>query len=145
MAGFKLGITSGGMTLLTKGLSGSEVRFTSIVLGDGSYAGSIADASAVLSAKAVLPISRIARKSGQVTVKGVLRFGAVEEGFVWREVGLTALDPDTGKEVLYAYGTGGSDYIPGADEATLDERSVQLTVLVSEVENITAELDPSAI
>lgn len=145
MAGFKLGITSGGMTLLTKGLAGSEVRFVSIVMGDGSYAGSIADASAVLSGKAVLPISRITRRNGQVTVKGVLHFGAVEEGFIWREVGLMAIDPDTGKEVLYAYGTGGSDYIPGADEATLDERSVQLTVLVSEAENITAELDPSAI
>ena len=145
MAGFQLGITSGGMELLTRGLAGSEVRFTSILMGDGSYSGSISEAASVLSPKVALPISRLTRKNSQVTVKGVLQFGAVEEGFTWREVGLMALDPDTGKEVLYAYGTGGSDYIPGASEATRDERAVQLTVLVSAAENITADLDSSAV
>ena len=33
-------------------------------------------------------------------MKGVLRFGAVAEGFTWREVGLMAADPDTGAEVV---------------------------------------------
>lgn len=145
MAGFQFGITGSGMALVTKGISGKEIRFTSVVLGDGICSGGIADAKAMVSAKKALPIIRIARKGDQVTVKAVLRFGEVESGFTWREVGLMALDPDSGAEVLYAYGTGGSDYIPGAGEATLDERAVQLTVMVSSADNITALLSPSAI
>ncbi|MBR6790966.1 MAG: phage tail protein [Oscillospiraceae bacterium] len=145
MAGFQLGITAGGMELLAKGITGKEIRFRSILMGDGSYSGSVSEAAGMVSEKAVLPVSGLVRKENQVTVKGVLRFGETAEGFTWREVGLTAIDPDDGEEVLYAYGFGGSDYISGAGEAALDERVIQLTVLVSSAEQVTAELDASAV
>ncbi len=147
MAAFQLSITQKGMDLLAKGLSGSEIRFLSLVMGDSAYTGSLTAVTAVISPRMTLPISRLIPGSGQVTVKGVLRFGEVEEGFFWREIGLMARDPDTEAEVLYAYGNTGAegDYIPGAGEATLDERVIQLTVAVGEASSVTAQLDPSAL
>lgn len=147
MAGFQIGVTDAGMELLGKGLAGGEICFTGIQMGDGVFNGNIAAATALVSPKATLPISRLIRKSAQVTLKGVLKFGAVPTGFTWREVGLLAKDPDSGAEVLYAYGVSSSqgDYIPGAAEATLDERTIQLTVLVAGTEQVTALLDPSAV
>lgn len=146
MAGFQFGITNAGMELLTKGLAGSEIRFTGIRMGDGVPTGSLTAMTALASQKAELPITRMIRKSGQVTLKGMLRAGQAAQGFTWRELGLTAADPDTGAEVLYAYGyASDGDYIPGAGESTLDERAIQLTVLVAGAEQVTAQLDPTAL
>lgn len=146
MAGFQIAITEAGLGLLAEGLSGGSITFTGIQLGDGTHSGSLQTAAALHALKAALPISRMFRRGSQVTLKGTLRFGQVEEGFYWREIGLTAKG-SSGTEILYAYGISGSsaDYIPGSAEATLDERTIQLTVAVAGTGQVTAVLDPSAL
>ncbi len=146
MAGFQITITEAGLGLLAEGLSGGSITFTGIHLGDGVHSGSLQNVPALHALRASLPISRLFRRGNQVTLKGTLRFGQVEDGFYWRELGLTAKG-ENGAEVLYAYGISGSnaDYIPGASEATLDERVIQLTVAVAGTGQVTAVLDPSAL
>ena len=55
--------------------------------------------------------------------------------------------PRAGADILYAYGNAGEegDYIPGADETTLNERVLQLTVAVGSTENVTAQIGGSGI
>jgi hypothetical protein len=147
MANFQMTITSAGLSLLARGLTGDGIRFTEMVMGDAAYSGSAAAVSEVISPQYTLTINRMTRKNDQVTLRSVLSFREVETGFHWRELGLYAADPDGGKDILYAYGNAGADgdYIPGADEATLNERLIQLTVAVASAPDVTAAVDGSGI
>ena len=84
-------------------------------------------------------------RADSATIKAVLEYRELESGFTWTEVGVLAKDPDTQENVLYAYGYAGSqgDYIPGASEATLNEKTIQLTTLVSETADIDAVIQSS--
>lgn len=147
MANFQMTVTDGGLKLLAESMTGEGLHFTKMEMGDAAYSGNLAAVTAVVSPRCQLELSHMARSGDQVTFKSVLAFREVEEGFQWRELGLYARDPSSGQDVLYAYGNAGNegDYIPGADEATLNERVIQLTVAVASTPNITAELSGSGI
>lgn len=147
MANFQITITSAGLSLLARGMTGDGIHFTSMVMGDAAYSGSAAAVTQVISPRYTLTLNRMTRQGEQVTLRSVLSFREVETGFHWRELGLYAENPDGGSDILYAYGNAGEDgdYIPGKDEATLNERLIQLTVAVATVPEVTANVDGSGI
>lgn len=75
----------------------------------------------------------------------MLDYTSITEDFQWKEVGLFALNPDTGAEILYCYGNAGSkgDWITGGTSATA--KSINMTALVSSVASVTAVIDNTAI
>lgn len=147
MANFEMTITSAGLALLARSLTGDGIKFTAMVMGDAAYSGSAGAVTQVISPRYTLTLSRMTRENGQVTLRSVLAFRDVETGFTWRELGLYAENPDGGADILYAYGNAGNngDYIPGAQEATLNERLIQLTVAVDQAAEVSAVVDGSGI
>lgn len=145
MANFTLGITGDGLALLTKAMAGKTLTFTGVQLGSGSYSGSVSAATGLVAPEVTLPITSMVHRADSATIKAVLEYRELESGFTWTEVGVLAKDPDTQENVLYAYGYAGSqgDYIPGASEATLNEKTIQLTTLVSETADIDAVIQSS--
>lgn len=146
MADFNMTVTVYGLKLLTDALAGKMVTLTGIHLGSGSYTGNLSAATQLVQEQIALPLDKIIKGDNQITAKSVLQFKTVETGFVWTEVGLYAKESD-GPEILYAYGYAGNkgDYIPGADEATLNEKVIRLTMLSSNEANIVAEVDGSTV
>ena len=147
MANFQMTITDAGLALLAAGMDGEALCFTKFIMGDAAYSGNLAQVTQVVSPRFTLPIGQITRRDSQVTIKGILTFRSVSTGFTWRELGLYAKDPSGGEDILYAYGNAGEsgDYIPGSDEATLNERVIQLTVAVASSPDVTAEISGSGI
>lgn len=146
MADFNMTVTVSGLKLLTDALAGKMVTLTGIHLGSGSYNGNLSAATQLVQEQIALPLDKIIKGDNQITAKSVLQFRMVETGFIWTEVGLFAKELD-GPEILYAYGYAGNkgDYIPGADEATLNEKVIRLTMLSSNEANIVAEVDGSTV
>ena len=146
MADFNMTVTVSGLKLLTDALAGKMVTLTGIHLGSGSYTGNLSAATQLVQEQIALPLDKIIKGDNQITAKSVLQFRTVETGFIWTEVGLFAKESD-GPEILYAYGYAGNkgDYIPGADEATLNEKVIRLTMLSSNEANIVAEVDGSTV
>lgn len=146
MADFNMTVTVSGLKLLTDALGGKMVTLTGIHLGSGSYNGNLSAATQLVQEQIALPLDKIIKGDNQITAKSVLQFRTVETGFIWTEVGLFAKESD-GPEILYAYGYAGNkgDYIPGADEATLNEKVIRLTMLSSNEANIVAEVDGSTV
>ena len=146
MADFNMTVTVSGLKLLTDALAGKMVTLTGIHLGSGSYTGNLSAATQLVQEQIALPLDKIIKGNNQITAKSVLQFRTVETGFIWTEVGLFAKESD-GPEILYAYGYAGNkgDYIPGADEATLNEKVIRLTMLSSNEANIVAEVDGSTV
>ena len=135
-------ITPKGMELLTKALAGETLEFTSIHLGDGKFEGDIGLAESMVSIKQVLPINKISRKGSQVTLSATLRIEDITSDFHWSEVGIYARGQD-GIEILYMYGyTDKTSYI---SKDALNEKLIQVTVMVSNVAEVTALVDDSLI
>lgn len=147
MANFQMTITEAGLSLIASGMDGETICFTHFMMGDSAYSGDLSQVTGVITPKFTLPIGQITRRDNQVTIKGILTFRLVQTGFTWRELGLYVKDPAGGSDILYAYGNAGEegDYIPGADETTLSERVLQLTVAVGSASEVTAEIGGSGI
>ena len=149
MANFTVAVTDAGLALTAQALAGGQaITFTALQMGSGSYTGGdLSQATELLQLEHELELTSVMRSGNQVTVKATLAFRTVLTGFTWREIGLMAQNPAGGEDILYAYGYAGdqSDYIPGASEATLNERVIQLTVLVAEAAEVTAVVDGSVI
>ena len=146
MANFQVTVTKKGLALLAAGMEGGSVRFTRMVMGESGYSGELSAVGKVIGPKKSLSIRGISRKDSQVTLRSILSFQEVEEGFDWKEIGLYA-DGGSGEEILYAYGNAGEkgDYIPGSKEATLNERIIQITVSVGNAANVTAQISGSGV
>ncbi len=106
MANFQVTVTKKGLALLAAGMEGGSVRFTRMVMGESGYSGELSAVGKVIGPKKSLSIRGISRKDSQVTLRSILSFQEVEEGFDWKEIGLYA-DGGSGEEILYAYGNAG--------------------------------------
>ena len=139
MAQFHLKLTEGGVALLAKAAAGKPLSFQKMVMGDGNYSGDPAAMEAVISPKKELSIYRLSRNGNKVSVRSVLTLNQVTAPFWWRELGLYAADPDGGGLVLAAYGNAmdKADYI--AAGGVLEERIVDVSLMVDTAAQITAE------
>ena len=139
MAQFHLKLTEGGVALLAKAAAGKPLSFQKMVMGDGNYSGDPAAMKAVISPKKELSIYRLSRSGNRISVRSVLTLNQAATPFWWRELGLYAADPDGGESVLAAYGNAmdKADYI--AAGGVLEERIVDVSLMVNTAAQITAE------
>ena len=100
-------LTTAANEIIFKVLSGKTLNFTRMAVGDGfSYDINAAkNYTALVNEVLSLDITKIETSSlSSVRVTSAFKNTDAEKEFYYREVGLYAQDPDTGKEILYAYG-----------------------------------------
>ena len=100
-------LTTAANEIIFKVLSGKTLNFTRMAVGDGfSYDTNAAkNYTALVNEVLSLDITKIETSSlSSVRVTSAFKNTDTEKEFYYREVGLYAQDPDTGKEILYAYG-----------------------------------------
>lgn len=145
MANFPaLKMTAAGRVLQAKAQTGQELKFSRVGLGDGTLAGSLDALLALVAEKKSLSIrDHKATGDGTSILQVIATNEGLASGFYIREVGLFALDPDTGEELLYSYTNAGaeSDFLPGAGGAITYEGLFDLITVVGNAENVTAVID----
>lgn len=146
MAEFSLKLTQGGAELLAKAKLGKQLNFKYITLGSGVYEGNPQEATAFVNKVIDLNIQEKTRKDTVAFLKATLTYNAVPDGFVWTELGVIAIDPDTQEEVLYMYDAIDiGEVIPPATSATQIEKVIQVASYVSNAPNISVVIDESLI
>ena len=100
-------LTNAASELISKVLSGKTLNFTRMAVGDGfSYDATAAkDYTALVNEVLSIDITKSETLSASsVKVTSAFKNTDALKEFYYREVGLFAQDPDTGEEILYAYG-----------------------------------------
>lgn len=100
-------LTTAASDLMSKTISGKTLNFTRMAVGDGfSYDITLAkDYKALVNEVLNLDITKKETLSpSSVRITAAFKNTDSQKEFYYREVGLYAQDPDTGEEVLYAYG-----------------------------------------
>lgn len=143
-----LNFTNKGKELQTKGLTGTQINFTRIAVGDGTLTNQvIANMSSLI--HEVKSIDIIILKNtldGKATIGGILSNQSMVTGFYWRELGLFAHDPDLG-EILYCYGNAGAlaEYISASGGADILEKQINIVAIVGNATNISATINNSLV
>lgn len=100
-------LTNAAAELIPKILNGKTLNFTRMAVGDGfSYDENVAKGFTTL-VNEVLSLNITKKEienSSTVKITSAFTSSDLQKEFYYREVGLFAQDPDTGKEILYAYG-----------------------------------------
>lgn len=141
-------LTTSGRNLLTKAMTGKELRFTRGACGDGVLApnGEPYELSRLISEKQSLAIQSInATRTGTCEVVLEVSNQDLIFGYFVREYGLFARDPDTGQEVLYAYANKGDlcGYLETFDGTNPINYTLSLIAVVEQSPNITAIINNS--
>ncbi|MBP1926837.1 hypothetical protein J2Z76_002707 [Sedimentibacter acidaminivorans] len=135
--------TNLGKNLQAKSMTGSELRFTKIVIGDGELgSGSILDLRNVVHEIKSLEITKLkSTPDGKAILGTKFDNNTISVGFYWREIGVFAMDPDIG-EILYCYGNAGTnaDYIPASGGAQVIEKVIDLPIIIGNATNVTATI-----
>lgn len=141
-------ITEQGYDLLRLTFFGGKIRLTKIVMGDGFLTDGteIREMTDMVSPAVVLPISDIEKYRGSVVVTGIFHPEQTEIEFYYREIGLYADNPETGEEILFAYGNCGTDaeLIYPSGSSTLVEKTIQLAIITGRTETIEAYIPSDA-
>lgn len=135
-------ITSKGLELLSAALAGGKLEFTRIVMGDGTYDGDSVLIESLVSQKQSLDIKSITRKGSQVILSTTLVQLAITQDFYWKEIGVYAKGSD-GTELLYIYGSATDKSFISKD--MLNEKMINIGVLVSNAKNVTATINNSLV
>lgn len=138
-------LTNSAAALISKVLSGKTLNFTRMAVGDGfCYDTEVAKGYTKL-VNEVLSLD-ITKKETQspssVRITSVLTNTDAQKEFYYREVGLYAQDPDTGEEVLYAYGNrnDAAEYITPAG-STIITKQLIFVIAVGDSANVTFNLN----
>jgi hypothetical protein len=136
--------TNAGRTLLAKAITGTELHFTRVAVGDGTLpdGADIYEMTGLVHPVKELPISSIKVTTvGQATVTALLSNEGLQMGFFVREIGIFADDPDEG-EILYAYTNAGGypDYMPGQDGADIIQSLISFVTVIDNAQNVTAQI-----
>ena len=141
-------LTANGYELLGKAIAGKELRFTRIMLGDAN--GETPDEETQYNMNALIhpqfeaAITQVQHTGGgTMAVRCRVTNVEVEDGFRIAEVGLFALDPDTGEELMYCYRNSGiaSDWMPSGDGSVLWDLVFTVITVIDKATNITAVID----
>lgn len=137
-------LTEKGRELLAKGLSGEKITFTKMAIGDGSTTTNAREMEALANQITTLPILNInAKKNGTCEINALLTNKSVTTGFYIKELGIFAHGNDN-IEVLYAYNVSTSpDFVPPFSANNVVEIEYVDTIIVDQVANVTAVIDPS--
>ena len=137
-------ITEAGRNLIAKGLTGDTITFTKMQLGDGTTSNDGRTMTALVSTKADLPIIGLSNTgTGIAELRFLINNKDITTGFYIKEVGVFAKGSD-GVEVLYAYNVSPNpDFIPPFSANNIIEIEYVDSIIVDQVANITASIDPS--
>ncbi|MDO4720484.1 MAG: phage tail protein [Peptostreptococcaceae bacterium] len=140
-------LTKKGLLLEAKVHAGTKLEFTKAKVGDGILddIDRIFDMTDLISFKKEFPINSVTANAGKTsaTVEVIINNKNIDEGFILREVGIYANDPDEG-EILYAVRNSGvqGDYLPEASVSHVD-LIMSLTMAVGNAENVLIQYDDS--
>lgn len=137
-------LTEKGRELLAKGLSGETITFTKMAIGDGTSLTSERERTALVNQITTLPILNInAKGNGTCEINALLTNKSVTTGFYIKELGIFAHGNDN-VEILYAYNTSTSpDFVPPFSANNVVEIEYVDTIIVDQVANVMAVIDPS--
>ena len=137
-------LTEKGRELLAKGLAGETITFTKMAIGDGTTATSEREMTALVNQITTLPLLNVDTKgNGTCEINALLTNKSVTTGFYIRELGIFAHGNDN-VEILYAYNTSANtDYLPPFSANNVVEIEYIDTIIVDQVENITATINPA--
>ena len=141
-------LTRNGFELLGKAVAGKELQFTRVKLGDANGVTvddeTQFDMNDLINPRFEAAITQVQHTGGgTMAVKCQVTNARVEDGFRIAEVGLFAIDPDTGEEVMYCYRNSGiaSSWMPSGDGAVLWDIVLTLITVIDKATNITAVID----
>lgn len=136
-------ITNAGMNLIAQGMAGGSITFKNILLGSGTFTGQdLANQTALVKVENTLPITGVNRNGSTVSLTTTLTPQQIQSDYAWSELGVIA-EGETGGEILYLYGHTTQTSI--ISRSGLDEKIIQVTLLVSNVQNVTATIDNSLV
>ena len=137
-------LTEKGRELLAKGLAGETITFTKMAIGDGTSLTSERERTELVNQITTLPILNInAKKNGTCEINALLTNKSVTTGFYIKELGIFAHGNDN-VEILYAYNISTSpDFVPPFSANNVVEIEYVDTIIVDQVANVTAVIDPS--
>lgn len=144
-------LTNKGRALQAKVEGGlCQLALTKLKTGDGTLApGQTLEAlTDLVSPKQNIAISAVVvdeDQPGVVYVKGILSNASLTTGYMVKELGLFATDPDDG-EILYAVTVDSNpDYLQDNTSATVITEALKLAIAVSNTSDVTATLDPEGL
>ena len=137
-------LTEKGRELLAKGLAGETITFTKMAIGDGTSLTSERERTALVNQITTLPILNInVKRNGTCEINALLTNKTVTTGFYIKELGIFAHGNDN-VEILYAYNISTSpDFVPPFSANNVVEIEYVDTIIVDQVANVTAVIDPS--
>ena len=137
-------LTEKGRELLAKGLVGETITFTKMAIGDGISLTSERERTALVNQITTLPILNInVKRNGTCEINALLTNKSVTTGFYIKELGIFAHGNDN-VEILYAYNVSTSpDFVPHFSANNVVEIEYVDTIIVDQVANVTAVIDPS--
>ena len=139
-------LTNAGRNLIVKALEGKQLKFTKGVVGsaylpDGME---IATLSNVIAPMRNMDIGYISVPGEIGVAKITLEMSNKDllAGFFIREIGVFALDPDTGDEVLYSYANFAdtAHFLPGQDSEIPIWYRIQIKTVIDQAKDVTAIL-----
>lgn len=137
-------LTYAGQNLLSKCLTGLELHFSRVAMGDGTVAEgqNLRQLTGLVNPKLNLPIKSVnVTGVGTTVIETQLKNVSLTVGFTAREVGIYAMDGDT--EILYAVRNTGNDseYIPAGGGSEVWDLIYDVVTVVDQAENITATIN----
>lgn len=142
-----LKLTAEGKKALLRGLTGEQIKFTKIVLGNGQ-AQAAENATALANPLLTLTIDSKTVSDGFVTLCAKFTNSDITDGFHATEIGCFIENSESGKEdVLYAIGyedEGTADYIPSVTDRLL-EMQLDVMAFVGDSENVSAVISGSIV
>lgn len=142
-------LTQKGLDMAISADKSKKVIYTHIGIGDGKLGENenILMLTEMKSRKIFANITDINNDSkNQVTLETIVSNKVVDQEFYAREIGIYAKFGNNGQEVLYAYANAGdkADHMP-SKEQPLDELKLKITLIVGNVDNVTAIINSSII
>lgn len=139
-------LTNNGKDLLSRTLSGHELEFTAIKMGDGNAPSNVATLNDLVNTKHILPIYNLRKfDTDKVLVGSVLQGSQITQGFNWKEIGVFAHDKTINDTpILFAYDNCGSNssYIPQGGGSVL-EQVINVEMIISNEATISAKINES--
>ena len=142
-------VTNKGKALQAKVEAGTcKLAITKMKLGNGTISGTqtLEGLTDLVSPKQVITISSIEPSAtGTCNIEGVVTNVDLDNGYELKELGLYATDPDDG-EILYAITIDSNpDYLQAKGGATIVSEALNLTIVISSTNSVTATIDPSGL
>jgi hypothetical protein len=143
MAEFDLVMTTAGLSVQTRAQAGAALVFSRVAVGDGPAPPDKLAAIALSNERREADIIAFdVIELGQARLRAVLDNKDLLQQILIRELGVFAIDPLSGTEVLYAYSNVGDGYdtLPADGGSRVAEQVYDIITLVGAAENVSATL-----